>query len=252
VEQSIMRRVLMPILAVTAAMLFCRLPAAATSGESAAAGLIQQPQFSSRTDLVVLNLSVRDRKGAYVPALTADAFEVLENQQVQPIQFFITQDAPVTVGLLIDSSGSMFGNRDLVIAAAASFAENSNPDDEIFALSFSDAVSAVLPQSEPFTSDPDVLRRAMTTSITPHGRTALYDAVVAGLDYLERGTRERKVLVIVSDGGDNASRTTAEQVLRQTQGSNVVVYSVGLVDELARRGKESQRRKIDKGKEMVR
>jgi VWFA-related protein len=125
----------------------------------------QSPQpavFTSRSDLVVLNLSVKGKKGGYVPDLTADAFAVFESKQIQPISFFIRQDAPVTVGLLVDSSGSMSANRELVIAAATSFAATSNPEDEIFALAFNDSVSAVLPESMPFTADPDALRRAMS------------------------------------------------------------------------------------------
>jgi len=194
----------------------------------------QQPLFTTQSDLVVLNLSIKDKKGGYVQDLTAPAFAVFEDKQIQPISFFISQDAPVTVGLVVDSSGSMSANRELVIAAATSFVETSNPKDEIFALAFNDTVSAVLPENAPFTADPDTLRRAMTAAIVTQGRTALYDALASGLDYLARGTRERKVLIVVSDGGDNASRTTAREIWTQTQASNVVVYTVALVDDTDR------------------
>jgi len=193
---------------------------------------VQEAQFSTRADLVVLHLSVKDRKGAYVSNLTADAFSVLDNKRPQPISFFVDQDAPVTVGVLIDSSGSMAANRDLMIAAVTSFAENSNRQDEIFALSFNDDVNAVLPSDTPFTADPETLRRALLAAIVPRGRTALYDGIAAGLEYLERGTRPRRVLIVISDGGDNASRTTAQKIWQQTQGSNVLVYTVGVIDEL--------------------
>ena len=194
----------------------------------------RQPLFSTRSDLVVLHVSVKDKKGAYVSGLTQEAFSVFEDQRSQPIRFFLSQDAPVTVGLLLDSSGSMRPNRQLVIAAAAAFAETSNPQDEIFALGFNDDVSPVLPGAAPFTGAAETLHHALANSIVMRGRTALFDALSAGLDYLARGTHERKVLLVVSDGGDNASRASASDILRRTQASNVVVYTVGLVDELER------------------
>jgi Ca-activated chloride channel family protein len=104
-------------------------------------------------------------------------------------------------------------NRELVIAAASAFAEASNSQDEIFALAFSDDVSSMLPATAPFTGDATTLRQALASRLRMRERTALYDALSAGLDYLARGTSERKVLVVVSDGGDNASRTPADEIL---------------------------------------
>jgi VWFA-related protein len=159
---------------------------------------------------------------------------VFEDERPQTIAFFSDQDAPVTVGLLIDSSGSMRHERDLVIAAAGTFVETSNPADEIFALAFGDDVRAVLPPTAPFTGDADVLRNALIRTVSSMGRTALHDAIAAGLDYLARGRHPRKALVVVSDGGDNASRTTFEQVVRMTQVSNTVIYTVALADPIER------------------
>jgi VWFA-related protein len=169
-----------------------------------------------------------------VPGLIGEAFSVWEDGDRQTIQFFATQDAPVTVGLLIDSSGSMLAVRNRVIAAAGTFAETSNPDDEIFALVFSDDVRAALPPEAPFTSDSSTLRSALGNAISSRGRTALYDAILAGLEYLDKGRHQRKVLVVLSDGGDNASKGTLEEVLRQTQTSNTVVYTIGLIDPVDR------------------
>jgi VWFA-related protein len=193
-----------------------------------------QTVFTTQSDLVVLNLTVKDKKGRYVSDLPADAFTIFENKQAQSASFFVSEDAPVTVGLLLDSSGSMAANRELLLAAATSFVATSNSEDEIFALAFNDTVTAVLPDSAPFTADPDTLRRAMATAIQTRGRTALYDALAAGLNYLARGTRERKILIVVSDGGDNTSQTTAQDIWKHTQASNVVVYTVALVDETDR------------------
>jgi len=186
--------------------------------------------FSVQSDLVVLQVTVTDRRGAYVTDLQRDAFEVFDEGQRRPIQFLADTDTPVTVGLLIDSSGSMLPTRELVIAAAAAFAEASHPQDEIFALAFNEHVRAALPPSEPFTSDAHRLRAALEQTISARGRTALYDAVLAGLEYLSGGSHARRVLVVVSDGGDNASRTTREHVFQKAQASNATIYTLALRD----------------------
>jgi Ca-activated chloride channel family protein len=145
---------------------------------------------------------------------------------------FTSEDAPVTVGLLIDSSGSMQGNRDLVAAAAAAFVQSSNASDEVFALTFDDFVRSALPESAPFTSDPAALRDALFRRMSTRGRTALYDAIASGVDYFSRGRYERKVLIVVSDGGDNASHIGFDPILARIEASNVVIYAVGLIDPL--------------------
>jgi VWFA-related protein len=195
-------------------------------------GAQQPPVFSARSELVVLHVMVKDRRGAYVGGLPADAFHVFEEKQPQQIRVFEPEDAPVTVGLLIDSSGSMGPVRDRVIAASSAFVESSHPQDEVFALTFDDDVRAVLDATSPFTSDAGVLRHALADAFVPAGRTALYDAIDAGLRYVLRGSRDRRVLVVVSDGGDNASHTGFTGALTSTLASNTAVYTVALVDPL--------------------
>jgi Ca-activated chloride channel homolog len=189
----------------------------------------QPPTFSAKSELVVLHVLVKDSHGAYVGGLPADAFRVSEDQHPQPIKFFETEDAPITIGLLIDSSGSMQPVRDRVIAASVAFVDSSNPLDEVFALVFDDDVRAVLDPAAPFTGDPRVLRRALTDVFAPAGRTALFDAIDGGLRYVLKGSRERRALVVLSDGGDNASHTGFTGALISTQASNTVVYTVALV-----------------------
>src|SRR5713101_1590046 len=166
--------------------------------------------FSTESQVVVLHVAVLDNK-SYVSGLEQKAFHVFENKQPQPISFFSNQDAPVTVGLLIDSSGSMGGNRARVIAAAVAFARNSNPQDEIFVLGFNENITIPMPADSPFTNDIPTLRAALNKAIASRGQTAVYDAVNAGLQYLNKGTYERKVLILVSDGGDNASSSRRRQ-----------------------------------------
>jgi Ca-activated chloride channel homolog len=189
------------------------------------------PQFKSESELVVLHVTVTDRAGGYVSGLPSTAFHIFDDTRPQTAKFFLNQDAPVTVGLILDNSGSMAPLRDLVIAAATEFVESSNPEDEVFALVFDDDVKPVL-RKEPFTGDPEELRRALASMLKPAGRTALYDAVLQGLDYASRGTRDRRVLVVLSDGGDNASEAMLKDVTNAVQGSNTVIYAVALEDPI--------------------
>jgi len=114
-------------------------------------------------------------------------------------------------------------------SGAASFAEASSPRDEIFALAFNEDVYPVLPPTAPFTNDSTVLRAALEHHVSARGRTALYDAITTGVDYLSRGTRERKVLVVLSDGGDNASHATQEASVCRALASNAVIYTIALI-----------------------
>ena len=189
-----------------------------------------QPVFAARSELVVVNVLVKDRKGAYVIGLTRDAFTVDEDGVRQTIQFFAEHGAPATVGLLIDSSGSMADAEARVITAAGAFVETSNPGDEIFALAFNDRVRPALPSTARFTGDASALREALTRAFRPRGPTALYDAITAGFEYLTHGTHHRTALVVVSDGGDNASKATLDQVVKMTEASNTVIYTIGLID----------------------
>jgi VWFA-related protein len=171
-----------------------------------------RPLFSVSSELVVLNVTVRDKGNRYLDGLDKEAFTVLENDQTQPVRFFLHEDAPVTIGLLIDNSGSMQPNRDLVVAAATAFAKTSNPQDDMFALAFNEEVHSALATDSPFTHDPVVLREALQNAVTTRGRTALYDAISRGLQYVDQGTHDRRELVVVSDGDDNASGEPFEDV----------------------------------------
>ena len=198
------------------------------------------PVFSARSDLVVLDVLVKDRENAYVPGMTQDAFIVEEDGVRQTIQFFAESDAPATVGLLIDSSGSMTKAAESVIAAVTTFVETSNPEDEIFALTFNSRVRPVLPRWAPFTGDAQVLGKTLTSAFRPYGPTALYDAIMQGFGYLEKGTRQRKALIVVSDGGDNASEATLEEIVGEVAASSAVIHTIAL----AERGERSANPKL--------
>ena len=187
------------------------------------------PVISVRTDLVTLPVTVVDRHGAFVTGLRREDFTVYDSGERQTIQLFTSDDVPATIGLLIDSSGSMRGRREEVTAAAAAFAAMSHPLDEFFTLNFNEAVWLGLPFPLAFTEDAQQLRAALSAA-PAQGMTALYDALDRALVHLQRGTRDRKALIVVSDGGDNASSQTLDAVLERARRASAAIYSVTLVD----------------------
>jgi Ca-activated chloride channel family protein len=201
--------------------------------------------FSSRADLVVLHVAVVDRHAGFVAGLPKDAFVVRENGRVQPIAMFQQDDSPVTVGLVIDNSGSMVPRRDAVIAAGMAFAASSNPADEMFTVNFNERIWHGLPPGQPFTSDHAVLRQALGRA-TARGRTALFDALLTALRQLDEGSLPRKVLILVSDGGDNASRASFADVLDAALRRDVVIYTICLADPNDREAKPRLLRELAK------
>ena len=186
--------------------------------------------FSSTSDLVVLHVTVLDRKSGFVAGLPRDAFRVYEDGEPQAISFFRNEDSPVTVGLVIDSSSSMHRKRDAVIAAGLAFAQSSHPDDQLFTVHFNERVWHGLPADQAFTSDVANLRAALQRTTT-RGKTALFDALAQGLAHVERGDAQKKVLIVLSDGGDNASRTKFADVLDTARRSDTVIYTIGMADQ---------------------
>jgi VWFA-related protein len=181
-------------------------------------------------DLAVFNVAVTDGKGRQVAGLKAGDFHVYEENRLQDIKLFQAEDIPATVGLIIDNSGSMIGKRADVIKAALAFANASNPDDEMFVVKFNEYVSLSLPPSILFTNDLGQIRSALLQTV-PAGLTALYDALALGIEYLKGGTRDRKALVVLSDGGDNASHHQLDDVLQIAKRSNATIYTIGIYDD---------------------
>jgi VWFA-related protein len=231
-----------------AAVLTCAAAAAAPGSlrlQAQSSGSVRsQAVFTTEAELVVLHLLVKDRRGAFVCELSPDAFTIIEDGRPQRVQVFTGEDAPATIGLVIDASGSMLSARDLIIAAVTSFAESSNPQDELFALAFNERVRFALPSGTLFTSDPSLLRRALLGTVWTRGRTALYDAIAQGLDRVAKGSHDRKVLIVIGDGGDNASTTTFDDVVARTQASNTVVFTIALSDPVDRDVNPGRLRKI--------
>lgn len=192
----------------------------------------EQQEFTVRSDvrLVVLDVSVKDRKGRFVPGLAKDNFTVFEDGKRQEITIFAHDDVPVTVGILVDESYSMKPKRAEVLAAAEAFIRESNPRDEIFVLNFNDRVRRGLPPQMSFASDLEQLRAALERGV-PEGKTALYDAVEEGLEQLKLGRREKKALVLISDGGDNTSVHTRREVVNLVEERPATIYTIGIYDD---------------------
>ncbi len=188
------------------------------------------PSISVDVNLVVLPATVRDREGGFVSGLTKEDFQVFENGRAQEIRLFHGEDVPVSVGLLVDNSASMGAKRKDVAAAAVAFAGSSNPLDEMFVIDFNEKVTLGLPSTELFSASPSELEAALK-GVPARGRTALYDAIEAGLAHLKKATRDKKVLILISDGGDNSSRHTLKEVRQDSARSNVIIYAIGLLDE---------------------
>ncbi len=195
-------------------------------------GIVQEPSgftISDNVDLVLLDVSVKDAGGGYATGLKRGNFQVFDNGEPRPLTHFSSVDTPVTVGLVVDNSGSMRTKRPEVVSSGLAFAKESNPQDEFFVVNFNNAVVAGLPARLPFTDNLQVLRAALYYG-EPAGQTALYDAVAYALKHLEKGRHDKRTLVVVSDGGDNVSVTKFPELLHLLESSRATVYTVGLYD----------------------
>ncbi|HLJ51357.1 MAG TPA: VWA domain-containing protein [Bryobacteraceae bacterium] len=188
--------------------------------------------FTIKTNvkLVLLDVSVKDSAGGFVSDLTKDNFVVTEDGKPQTITQFASQDAPVSIGIVVDESGSMRSKRPEVITAALALIGASNPEDETFVINFNEKVFRGLPDRVLFSDNTNMLRNALW-STQPEGRTALYDALFASLRQLDWGRRDKKTLVLISDGGDNISTHNFKDVMNQVEKSLATIYTVGVFDE---------------------
>jgi VWFA-related protein len=189
--------------------------------------------FYTDVQEVALHATVVDQHNRSVTGLNRNDFQVFEDGQPQQITQFGHEDVPVSIGILIDNSGSMRDKRQAVNEATINLVKSSNPNDEVFVVNFND--EAYIDQD--FTSDLNKLREGLE-HIDSRGGTAMYDAVVASADHLAKaGRKEKKVLLVVTDGEDNASRDTLEQAVRRVQDEKgPTIYSIGLL------GGEKQKR----------
>src|SRR5687768_15222350 len=201
-----------------------------------ASGPQERPTFKAESELVVLHVSVRDRRGRYITGLERGAFTVIDDGKPQTLEMFSSDEVPASVGFLIDNSNSMRPNRDRVIASAVEFAKHSHPKDEIFVVTFNETVRPAFGPVVVGEMNMGVFGSAMSQAITARGMTAIYDGILDGLKRVSRGQHSRQVLIVVSDGGDNASFAPLNSVIRQVHESDATIYTVALIDPLTRDG----------------
>jgi Ca-activated chloride channel homolog len=195
-----------------------------------------QPTFSATAEMVVLHVTVEDRRGVYVPDLSEARFRVIEDGVPQEIRHFSASEVPASVGLVIDGSGSMLPNRELVVASTLAFTEQSHPDDELFVLAFNEHIRQVWPPRVVSESSQALLQHTLRAGIGARGMSALHDAVNAGLRRVAEGRHTRQVLVVVSDGADNASAVGRDDIIDRVRKSTATVYTIALRDPVSGAG----------------
>jgi len=203
------------------------------------------PRIKSNVDLVVLHVTVADDHGQFVPNLQEGNFRVFEQNVEQKISFFSRQDIPVTMGLIIDNSGSMREKREQVATAAMTFVRTSNPQDEAFVVNFNDEY--YLDTDGDFTSDQKDLNDALSR-IDTRGSTALYDALIGSLAHVKKGHKDKRVLLVVTDGDDDASQKTLEDAMKAAEESTATIYTIGVFSEDDR---EHEKRMVRHSKKVL-
>jgi Ca-activated chloride channel family protein len=184
-------------------------------------------QIKVNVDLVQLAVTVNDKNGLAVAGLNKENFQVLEDKVPQEISLFKHEDIPLSMGLVIDNSGSMRNKRERVHSAALTFVRESNPDDETFMIAFHE--EAYLEQD--FSGSIGDLVDALD-NLDPRNGTALHDAIYLGMDHVKKGRLEKKAILVISDGEDKDSKMSYDKLLKYVQGSkNIAVYAIGLMDE---------------------
>jgi Ca-activated chloride channel homolog len=201
----------------------------------------KQGKISLNVNLVVLHTSVLDDRGKFVDGLSQDNFRVYEDKVEQKLSVFKREDIPVSMGLVIDNSGSMRDKRPRVNEAALTLVQSSNPSDEAFVVNFND--DFYLDLDKDFTNSIPELKEALER-IDARGSTALYDAIIGSLDHLKKGSKEKKVLLIVTDGEDNTSRNTLEKTIKEIQKTDTVIYTIGLLGQENKKSAKSAKRAL--------
>ncbi|GAC1628584.1 MAG: hypothetical protein NVS9B13_26320 [Candidatus Acidiferrum sp.] len=179
-------------------------------------------------NLVVLHTTVLDDRARFADGLKQENFRVFEDKIEQKLSVFKREDVPVSMGLVIDNSGSMRDKRARVNEAALTLVQASNPQDEAFVVNFND--DYYLDLDKDFSNSIPELKEALER-IDSRGSTALYDAIIGSIDHLKKASKDKHVLLIVTDGEDNTSHNSLEKTLREIQKTDTVVYTIGLLSE---------------------
>lgn len=204
-------------------------PKAAPEEESRAANI------KVDTNLVLINVSVRDPLNRFVTGLEKENFKLFEDKVEQKIAQFASEDAPLSIGLVFDASGSMGAKLNKARQAAAQFFKMSNPEDEFFLVQFNDRPELVVP----FTHNTDEIQNRMTFT-QAKGRTALLDGIYQAMTHMKKAKNPRKAILILSDGGDNSSRYTESEIRNLIREADVQIYAIGIFESLGARGRTAE------------
>jgi Ca-activated chloride channel homolog len=188
----------------------------------------QGSSIKVEVNLVVLHTTVIDDRQRFADGLKSENFRVFEDKVEQKLSVFKREDVPVSMGLVIDNSGSMRDKRPRVNEAALTLVQASNPQDEAFVVNFND--DFYLDLDKDFTNSIPELKEALER-IDSRGSTAMRDAIIGSLDHLKKASKDKKVLLVVTDGEDNASRNSLEKMIREIQKTDTVIYAIGLLSQ---------------------
>ena len=182
--------------------------------------------------LVLINVTVTDPLNRFVTGLEKEHFRLFEDKVEQQITEFSSEDAPISIGLVFDTSGSMGAKLQKSRQAAAEFFKTSNPSDEFFLVQFNDRPDLTVP----FTTDTDKIQSTLTFTQS-RGRTALLDSVYLAMHEMKKAKNPRKALLIISDGGDNSSRYTETEIKNAVREADVQIFSIGIFESMGNRGR---------------
>src|SRR6266566_1194772 len=202
----------------------------------------QGPSIKVDVNLVVLHTTVIDDRQRFADGLKPENFRVFEDKVEQKLSVFKREDVPVSMGLVIDNSGSMRDKRPRVNEAAITLVQASNPQDEAFVVNFND--DFYLDLDKDFTSSIPELKEALER-IDSRGSTALYDAIIGSLDQLKKASKDKRVLLVVTDGEDNTSHNSLEKTIREIQKTPTVIYTIGLLSQESKKNAKRARRALE-------
>src|SRR5580658_6877152 len=227
-------------------LLFCWLASVLASAQSKqpspAPAIADEPTtFTADTNWVILPVSVSDKNGKLVTDLQQKSFKVFENGIEQPIKLFRHEDVPISLGIIIDNSGSMREKRQKVEVASVDLVKASNRHDEVFIVNFNDEAYLDVEMTNDIKKMEEGVAR-----IDSRGGTAMREAINMSIDYLkEKGKNHKKVLLVVTDGNDNASTVGLERLVNRARQSEVLIYAIGLLDEEERREAKAAKRALN-------
>ena len=190
------------------------------------------PNLRIEKTLVLINVTVTDPLNRFVTGLEKEHFRLLEDKVEQEITDFSSEDAPISIGLVFDTSGSMGSKLQKSRQAAAEFFKQSNPSDEFFLVQFNDRPELTVP----FTADTDKIQSTLTFTQS-RGRTALLDSVYLAMHEMRKGHNPRRALLVISDGGDNSSRYTESEIKNAVREANVQIFAIGIYEGMGARSR---------------